>query len=129
VYEPIVRKLAGFGRAPTGPDPDRYDTRHAHCDVLVIGAGTAGIEVARTAGSAGQRVMLAEQDPFLDGAVLSLASVANVQVLRRTTAVACYDHDLVALTEEVFGGGAQAPRERLWLVRAGRVVLATGALE
>ena len=50
-YEPIIRKLAGFGRAPTGPDPDRYDARHAHCDVLVVGGGQAGIEAARSAGA------------------------------------------------------------------------------
>ena len=53
VYEPVIRKLAGFGRAPVGPDPDRYDTHHAHCDVLVIGGGLAGIEAARAAGSDG----------------------------------------------------------------------------
>jgi sarcosine oxidase subunit alpha len=129
VYEPIIRKLAGFGRAPTGPDPDRYETRHSHCDVLVIGAGTTGIEAARAASSAGQRVMLAEQDPFSSDGISSLASVPNVQVLRRTTAVAHYDHNLVALAESVVGSSAQLPRERLWLVRAARVVLATGAFE
>lgn len=133
VYEPIIRKLAGFGRAPMGPDPDRYDTRHAHCDVLVIGAGAAGIQAAGAAGVAGQRVMLIEQDEFFGGDVSSLAGLAglaDVQVLLRTTAVAYYDHDLIALAQVVAGGGAtNHPRERLWLVRARRVVLATGALE
>jgi sarcosine oxidase subunit alpha len=131
VYEPIIRKLAGFGRAPTGPDPDRYDTRHAQCDVLVIGAGTAGIEAARTASTAGQRVMLVEQDPFPGDSLAALASLPNLQVLRRTTAVAHYDHNLVALAESVDDGGtgSELPRERLWLVRAARVVLATGAFE
>src|ERR1700733_11920439 len=62
VYEPIIRKLAGFGHAPTKADPDRYESRHVHCDVLVIGGGTAGIEAARTAGATGHRVILIEQD-------------------------------------------------------------------
>lgn len=138
-YEPIIRKLAGFGRAPAGPDPDRYETRHAHCDVLVIGGGTAGVEAARTAIAAGQRVMLVEQDPLYAEGLSSLPVTDKVQVLRRTTAVAYYDHDLVALAESVREGATDdidgdhrrnhLPRERYWLVRAGRVVLATGALE
>jgi sarcosine oxidase, subunit alpha len=133
VYEPIIRKLAGFGRMPTGPDPDRYDTRHAHCDVLVIGGGRAGVGAALAAGAAGGRVMLVEQGEVGgddDSSREGLASLPNIQVLARTTAVAYYDHELVALAEVVaVGGAARLPRERLWLVRAGRVVLATGAIE
>ena len=129
-YEPLIRKLAGFGRAPTGPDPDRYETRHAHCDVLVVGGGTSGISAAKTAAADGRRVILIEQDELFGGDVSSLANLENLQVLRRTAAVAYYDHDLVALAETVSGdSGAHRPRERLWLVRADRVVLATGAIE
>jgi sarcosine oxidase, subunit alpha len=130
LYEPVIRKLAGFGRVPTGPDPDRYEARHAHCDVLVIGGGSAGIVAASAAGANGQRVMLVERESVFGAGFLRLASLANVQVLVGTTAVAYYDHDLVTLVESVASGsGAPIPRERLWLVRAGRVVLATGALE
>jgi sarcosine oxidase subunit alpha len=129
VYEPIIRKLAGFGTAPTGPDPDRYDTRHAHCEALIIGGGAAGIQAAEAAAATGQRVIVVEQDEFFRGDVSSLAMRANVQVLPRTTAFAYYDHDLVALAEVVAGDRQHLPRERLWLVRTGRVVLATGALE
>jgi sarcosine oxidase subunit alpha len=134
VYEPIIRKLAGFGRVPTGPDPDRYETHNVHCDVLVVGGGAAGIAAAVAAGALGQRVMLVEQGEVIGEEVSTrenLGNLANVQVLPRTTAVAYYDHELVALAESVAGGGGAAglPRERLWLVRAGRVVLATGAIE
>ena len=129
VYEPIIRKLAGFGRAPLGSDPDRYDTRHAHCDVLIVGGGAAGIEAAKAATATGQRVMLVEQDVSIGCDVSSISSLANIQVLLQTTALAYYDHDLVTLAETVPGGGPHLPRERLWLVRAGRVVLATGAIE
>ena len=129
-YEPIIRKLAGFGRAPTGPDPDRYDAQHAHCDVLVVGGGRPGIEAARSAGATGQRVILVEQDALLGSDAASLGGLSSVQVLLRTTAFAYYDHDLVALAESVpHQGAARLPRERLWLVRTGKVVLATGALE
>jgi sarcosine oxidase subunit alpha len=129
-YEPIIRRLAGFGRAPTGPDLDRYEARHTHCDVLVIGGGTAGIDAAKTAVADDRRVILVELGDHFDGEVSQLEKCENVRVLSRTAAVAYYDHDLVALAEVVAaGGGACLPRERLWLVRAGKVVLATGALE
>ncbi len=39
LYEPVIRRAAGLGVAPTQPDPDRYAQRYAHCDVLVVGAG------------------------------------------------------------------------------------------
>jgi sarcosine oxidase subunit alpha len=129
VYEPLIRKLAGFGRAPTGPDPNRYDTYHAHCDVLVIGGGSAGIEAAQVAATEGRRVILVEQGAAFDEGIASLQGRANVQALTRTTAVACYDHELIALAECVVTGGPHTPRERLWLVRARRMVLATGAIE
>ena len=129
LYEPIIRNLAGFGRAPTGPDPDRYDTRHEHCEVLVIGGGAAGVAAAKTAAADGRRVILVEQNEHFGGDVASLANVENVRVLVRTTAVAYYDHDLVALSETLAEGAASRPRERLWLVRAARVVLATGSIE
>jgi len=128
-YEPIIRKLAGFGRAPTGPDPDRYDERHAYCDVLVVGGGPTGVEVAKAACAKGDRVMLVEQDTSFGGDISPLANLRNVQLLLRTTAFAYCDHDLVALAEAVGGAGVHLPRERLWLVRAASVVLATGALE
>lgn len=130
VYEPIIRRLAGFGRAPVGPDPDRYETRHTHCDVLVIGGGPAGVAAAGAAGASGERVILVEQEGMFGGDTSSLARHPNIQKLPSTTAVGYYDHDLVMLAEIVAKpAGTPRPRERLWLVRAGRVVLATGALE
>jgi sarcosine oxidase subunit alpha len=129
VYEPIIRKLAGLGRAPTGPDPDRYETRYRHCDVLVVGGGAAGIAAAKNAAADGRRVILVEQGDLIFG-VTQLLNCPNVRVLSRTAAVAYYDHDLVMLAEAVAGGAdARLPRERLWMVRAGRVVLATGSIE
>jgi sarcosine oxidase, subunit alpha len=129
-YDPIIRKLAGLGRAPDAPDPDRYVTQHAHCDVLVVGGGSAGIESAATAAAAGKDVMLAEMNHVIAGDVSGLKALSKVRLCPRTTAVGHYDHNLVVLVEALqLGSHPNQARERLWLVRAGKVILATGAIE
>ena len=151
VYERLIRRAAGLGRAPTAPDPDRYEHMHAHCDVLVVGAGPAGLMAALAAGRSGARVILVDEQPELGGALLSepvdhpgaawLRSVAaeletcpELRVLTRTTAFGYYDHNFLGLLERVTDhlpadAAPHLPRQRLWKVRARQVVLATGALE
>jgi sarcosine oxidase subunit alpha len=129
VYEPIIRHLAGFGKAPTGADPDRYEMRNVYCDVLVVGAGAAGIEAALKNAGDIRRVILVEQNAISETDAAIFVRQDNVHLLPRTTAVAYYDHNLIALCETVAAIGPQAPRERLWLVRANKVILATGAIE
>ncbi len=154
LYEPAIRAMAGLGRAPRTADPDRYAQRYAHCDVLVVGAGPAGLAAALAASSTGARVILADEQAEFGGALLSeldaridgrtawqwlneivatLAAAANVTLLPRTTAFGYYPHNLIGLAERVTDHLAQPdpnlPRERLWLVRAKEVVLATGAIE
>lgn len=150
-YERLIRRMAGFGHAPAEPDPDRYDTRNLHCDVLVVGGGAAGLEAASEAAQSGARVVLVEQASELGGrgswmgssgtpqssdrrehpAASRLSRMANVRILTRTTAVGYYDRDIVTLVETVPAARAPSrlPRERYWIVRANRVVLATGAIE
>jgi sarcosine oxidase subunit alpha len=150
-YEGLVRRMAGSGRVPREPDPDRYEVCHLHCEVLVIGGGAAGLRAASAAAEAGGRVVLADVGAQLggrcawDGSTVDglsaavwaeelagrLASAEDVRILRRTTAVGYYERDVVALLERVPAHEAQpgAPRERYWIVRAERTVLATGAIE
>ncbi|WP_163267433.1 sarcosine oxidase subunit alpha [Chelativorans alearense] len=154
LYEPVIRRAAGLGTAPDQPDPDRYSNRFAHCDVLVVGGGAAGLAAALAASEAGARVILADEQAepggslrFEAGAVIDgmpgwewaqrtaaqLAARDNVRLLTRTTGFGYYAQNMLGLVERLTDHLAaphpEAPRERLWQVRAKRVVLATGAIE
>ena len=152
-YERFIRKAAGLGQAPVEPDPDRYDRRYAFCDVLVTGAGPAGLMAALTAARSGARVILADDAPVLGGSLLAstatiegadpldlvsrigeeLASCPNVRVLSRTTAFGYYDDNMIVAVERradhVPAPPAHCARQRVWWIRAKEVVLATGAIE
>jgi sarcosine oxidase subunit alpha len=152
VFEPVIRHAAGLGSAPTQPDPDLYAQFHEHCEVLVIGAGPAGIAAALAAASGGGRVILCDEQTEPGGSLLSetsasidnmpardwlarslatLAAMPNVRLMPRTQAFGYFAQNFVALCEQVddLPGDGPRLRERLWQVRAGRVVIATGAIE
>src|SRR3954470_11765864 len=116
-----ARGLRGQGRLATEPDPARYDAKHAHCDVLVIGAGPAGLAAAAEAEG---RVLLVDDQP--DG-----EAPEGVRFLSRTTAFGIYDDGFVLALER--RGEPAAPerisRQRIWRIRARKIVLATGAHE
>ncbi|GAA1158135.1 2Fe-2S iron-sulfur cluster-binding protein [Ornithinicoccus hortensis] len=150
-----VTLLTGIGVLDQRPDPAEYDTMNIHTDVAVVGSGPAGLAAARAAAATGARVVLFEQDHELGGSLLAdptetvegvpaaewvatvraeLDAAPEVMVLTRTTVFGSYDSNyLMALEKrgQQFGGAARpgVSRQRVWHVNAGRVVLATGALE
>ena len=153
-YEYFIRRAAGLGRAPTGPDPDTYDKSHAHCDVLVVGAGPSGLAAAHAAGRTGARVLLVDERPepgghlsgtrqsiddapaeeWISAMVSDLAGMEEVRMLSRATALGYYDHNYLTVLERrtdhlPYRERRGRVRQRLWKVRAKQVVLATGAHE
>jgi sarcosine oxidase subunit alpha len=148
-YEYLIRRAAGLGRAPRLPDPDHYEHRHAHVDVLVVGGGPAGLAAADAASRAGARVLLVDQDLEFGGRLLAeparidgrpapdwvaatvaaLAARPATVLLRRATAFGYYDQNLIGIVEQVDDPAGRAPRQRLWKLRARQIVLATGAIE
>jgi len=153
-YEPFIRRAAGLGVAPDKPDPDHYTSRFAHVDVLVVGGGAAGLTAALTAARSGAKVMIADEQAELGGQLLSetealidnkstvdfvdrvvaeLAMLDNVTLLPRTTAIGYYHQNFIGLCQRVSDHLSHppkdAPRERMWKVRAKQVILAQGAVE
>jgi sarcosine oxidase, subunit alpha len=154
VYEPLIRKAAGLGKAPEGRDPDHYEHMHIHADVMIVGGGIAGLAAAEAAAATGAKVLLCDENPVLGGiadltagmidgecvedyakaAALRLAALPNVHILTRSTVVGHYHHNYLMAFERVGDHdpaiiASGAPKHRLWKVRAGQVIIATGALE
>ena len=151
LYEPIIRHSAGLGKAPKAADVDTYEHFHAFCDVLVIGGGVAGLQAALAAGLSGARVIVMEQSAHwggrapvdggtVDGAPVEdwiaqtldrLRDMENVDLRDRTMGAGVYDHGYVLGYERLRDHAPEdaGPRHRLWRVRAGHVITATGAIE
>ena len=154
-WEKYIRKAAGLGKSPLEIDPDFYDKTYAHCEVLVIGGGPAGLHAALAAAQAGARVMLLDENSEFGGSLLGdrsstiggvgttewvigitarLAALDNVTLLPRTTLSGYYDYNFLVANQKSSehcgpASAGHTARERLWKIRARQVVIATGAIE
>lgn len=151
VFEPIIRQSAGLGSAPKDPDADRYEYVYAFCDLLIIGGGIAGLNAALAAGQSGKRVMLIEQtahwggravvdgdevegesaEDWVKSAVDALKTMKNVTMRNRCMGAGVYDHGYVLANERVADHTPMdgRPKQRVWRIRAGHIITATGAIE
>ncbi|MBT5573850.1 MAG: sarcosine oxidase subunit alpha family protein [Alphaproteobacteria bacterium] len=154
-YEKIIRRAAGLGKvSTTDKDTDRYEHKYAHCDVLVVGAGVAGLQAAYIAATSGARVIIADENRQFGGWLLTdndfninnkpaliwanniinkLHLMPNVTCLVRTTIFANMDDNFIVMaervTEHLSQPDAHLPKQRLWKLRTAKTILATGAIE
>ena len=152
VYEPLIRRAAGLGGLSGQANKAEYEKAFAFCDLLVIGAGPAGLMAALEAGRAGADVILADEDAELGGRLLSethevnsqsgadwlahvraeLEAMDNVRVMTRTTVTGAYDQGTFGALERVnahIAPRSDTPRGCFWRIVAKRSILAAGALE
>ena len=153
VYEPLIRKAAGMGKASLDPDPDRYEHQYEHCDILVVGSGPSGIASALSAAKNGASVILAEDkarfggslltdnvtignkngDEWVEDSISELKSMPNVIVKKRSQVFGYYDHNMLVMFERckdhLNDPEAYTPRQRLWYIRAKHVLISTGSIE
>ncbi|MDP0928372.1 sarcosine oxidase subunit alpha family protein [Paracoccus onubensis] len=146
LFEPIIRRSAGLGRAPKERDPDSYEQAYGFADLVVVGGGISGLTAARDAAGNGQRVIVLEQGPewggrtpadhtkgteAIDALLTDLRGRDNVILRRNCMATGLYDHGYLLAREALADHDPNQgiPRQRLWRIRAGHVITATGALE
>jgi len=136
-WEKKIRALAGLGsinaKAPRVVTPKRYD----FCDVLVIGAGPAGLSAAVAAAEQGVRVVVVDENahaggslqyqwasepraaPLLEALMARVSALDNLDVRTATTAMGYYSDHWVALVDDT----------RMTKMRAGQVIVACGSYE
>jgi sarcosine oxidase subunit alpha len=153
VYEPLIRRAAGLGRAAGAEDPDHYEKAFAFCDLLVIGGGPAGLAAALAAGRTGARVILCDEDfrpggrllaerreiggrpaqDWLAATLAELAGLPDVRIMPRTTVFGLYDDGIYGAVERLNDHlPVPAPhqaRQRAWRIHAKATILAAGSLE
>ena len=156
-YEYFIRKSAGLGVSPTLRDPDLYDHKYYHCDVLIVGSGPAGLVAAQVAVKSGKKVLLIDEKPEHGGSLVGsnsevntinndtpnewikktyseLLKSKNIKILNRTSAAAYHNYNYLIMMQNLTDHLSENDkknkiRQRLWKVRAKKVILATGSIE
>ena len=156
-YEYFIRKSAGLGKSPTEPDPDIYEHRYLHCDVLIIGAGISGIIAAKTAAQNGLKTLLVDEKPNLGGSTIyqnndhfkindansskwlekeidDLKNYKNLEIKTRTSVAAYHGYNFILARENLtdhieVSKRDNKVRQRLLKIRAKKVITATGSIE
>ena len=156
IYEPLIRLSAGLGKSPTHPDPDIYDHKYVHCDVLVIGGGISGIIAAKIAAKNNLDTILIDDKNTLGGSTIfqnnesfkindenskdwllneieELKKLKNLNIKTRTSVAAYHSYNYLLakenLTDHLPKNKSLGIRQRLWKIRANKVIIATGAIE
>jgi sarcosine oxidase subunit alpha len=143
-FEGSIRAMAGLGRVdPDNRPPADNPQINARCDLLVVGAGPAGLGAAAAGAQAGRAVFLVDEHAEIGGqlvhrggaieggdwrdwalGVVRAVEAAGGRVMTRTTAYGVYDGNLVCAWER----RAPAP-DALWRIRPQKIVIAAGAIE
>ncbi len=153
VYEPIIRKAAGFGAASINHDKEKYEHKYEYCDLLITGSGPSGLASAYAAAQNGAKVILAEDKSRFGGSLLTsnvtignqsgrewaekiiseLKSMPNVVVKNRSQVFGYYDHNMLVMSERISDHLPKtekySPKQRLWYIRAKEVVISSGSIE
>ena len=156
-YEYFIRKSAGLGKSPTESDPDIYEHKYIHCDVLVIGAGISGIMAAKIAAKNGLKTLLVDEKPNLGGSTIyqnsnyfkinnqtsgswlekeinEIKKLENLEIKTRTSVAAYHGYNFLLARENLtdhlpIEQRKEKTRHRLLKIRAKKVITATGSLE
>ena len=156
-YEYFIRKSAGLGKSPTKPDPDIYEHRYIHCDVLIIGAGISGVMAAKVAAKNGFKTLLIEEKNYLGGETIyqdsehfkinnqtsgswldkeinEIKKIKNLEIKTRTSVAAFHGYNFLLARENLtdhlpIEQRNGKTRQRLLKIRAKKVITATGSLE
>tara|TARA_B100001123_G_scaffold212437_1_gene239917 strand:- start:1337 stop:4333 length:2997 start_codon:yes stop_codon:yes gene_type:complete len=153
IYEPFIRKAAGFGAASIKHDKERYEHKYEYCDLLITGSGPSGLASAYAAAKNGAKVILAEDKPRFGGSLLTnevnignqsgkewadkiiteLQKMPNVIVKNRAQVFGYYDHNMLVMSERLTDhlpkSKKYSPKQRLWYIRAKEVVISSGSIE
>ncbi|GAB1362663.1 2Fe-2S iron-sulfur cluster-binding protein [Rhodobacter sp.] len=133
LWEPMIRRAAGLGRIDGAAPQRSFHKAHLHCDLLVVGAGPAGLSAAITAARAGADVILCDENPEIGGSLTWCGEASDL--LERLLAEARGLPGLRLMTGTVCNGWFAdnwlplIQGDTLWRTRAREVVLATGTLE